>query len=394
MADSPDARAVAAGSHADPVRVPELDGFRGLAILLVLIWHYFVVPAHLPPRHILAPVLAALQLTWSGVDLFFVLSGFLIGGILLDNREATNLPRVFYTRRTCRIFPAYFAWVSLFLVAQAMNLARAVPWLFDLGPLQAWPYLLYVQNFSMASAGTLGANWLAVTWSLAIEEQFYVLLPLTIRLSPRRALPWALGVLVLLTPGVRLAVAALHPHGALAAYVLLPCRWDALFLGVFGAMLLRAPQQRGWLDAHPRLLATAFLVLLGGVGVLTARGSGIGSRTMTAVGYTWLAMFYLSLLWIVVGGPWQWVRDLLRHRALVLLGSLSYGIYLLHQGCRALLLFALRGQEVPVLAGFADFAVTALALAVTVAVAAASFRWFESPLIRLGHSARYVRPDH
>src|SRR5260221_3082871 len=92
-------------------RIPELDGIRGLAIGLVLLWHFYVVPIDAVPRSVLAYLQAAGRLTWSGVDLVFVLSGFLIGRILLDNREATNYFRVFYTRRFFRILSAYFLFV-------------------------------------------------------------------------------------------------------------------------------------------------------------------------------------------------------------------------------------------------------------------------------------------
>ena len=97
-------------------RIPELDGLRGIAIALILILHYFVVNIKADLGSTLAYFLACFRLTWSGVDLFFVLSGFLIGGILLDNRESTNYFRVFYVRRTCRIFPLYYVNLLLFFL--------------------------------------------------------------------------------------------------------------------------------------------------------------------------------------------------------------------------------------------------------------------------------------
>src|SRR6266446_4286628 len=90
------------------LRVPELDGLRGIAILLVIVWHYAVELFAREPGSTAAYGLAVLRLSWSGVDLFFVLSGFLIGGILIDNRGARNYFRVFYFRRVCRIVPLYY----------------------------------------------------------------------------------------------------------------------------------------------------------------------------------------------------------------------------------------------------------------------------------------------
>lgn len=97
-------------------RIPQLDGLRGIAILLILIWHYVVCQVSYFPNLFCVQVIQALNFTWSGVDLFFVLSGFLIGGILLDHRKADNYFQVFYIRRICRIFPLYFLWMAIFCV--------------------------------------------------------------------------------------------------------------------------------------------------------------------------------------------------------------------------------------------------------------------------------------
>src|ERR687884_397533 len=118
-------------------RIRELDGVRGIAILLVLVWHYLVCQVGAPP-----PLFRFLMATWSGVDLFFVLSGALLRG---------RLP-----------------------------IGTANGWLFD-DPLPLWSYATFTQNFLMSKWGTFGPNWLAPTWSLAIEEQFYLLLTIVIR---------------------------------------------------------------------------------------------------------------------------------------------------------------------------------------------------------------------
>src|SRR5688572_2235793 len=86
-------------------RIQQLDGLRGVAILLVLVWHYLPCQIATDSTGFLLVLRRLFSLTWSGVDLFFVLSGFLITGILLDNRGASNLFRAFYFRRVCRIFP-------------------------------------------------------------------------------------------------------------------------------------------------------------------------------------------------------------------------------------------------------------------------------------------------
>jgi peptidoglycan/LPS O-acetylase OafA/YrhL len=169
-------------------RIPELDGVRGMAILLVLIWHYAVVTLSVRPDSVMSYVLGGLSFSWSGVDLFFVLSGFLIGGILLDNREAKNYFRVFYMRRTCRIFPLYFIWFMIFcdlLLAEGILFSEErFRWLLA-NPLPLLSYLTFTQNIPMALQNVFGPNWMAVTWSLAIEEQCHSLFDIAILASFR-----------------------------------------------------------------------------------------------------------------------------------------------------------------------------------------------------------------
>lgn len=159
-------------------RIPQLDGVRGLAILLVLIWHYAVAPL-LPSAGDWAPLFkTVLGFTWSGVDLFFVLSGFLIGGILLDNRDATHYYKAFYARRICRIWPIYLVWLGVFLMGLVVvnTVAPQAPfaWQFQ-QPQPVWAYATLTQNLTMAASGTFGAPWLDVTWSLRQFSALYCL---------------------------------------------------------------------------------------------------------------------------------------------------------------------------------------------------------------------------
>jgi peptidoglycan/LPS O-acetylase OafA/YrhL len=120
-----------------------------------------------------------------GVDLFFVLSGYLITSILLHNRSAPRYFSAFYGRRAFRIFPIYAVMLAIFLVGRLSGVGRTF---FD-GALPWWSYALGLQNISMSIDQTYGAIWLAGTWSLAIEEQFYLLFPLIVLWLPPAALP-------------------------------------------------------------------------------------------------------------------------------------------------------------------------------------------------------------
>ncbi|MGA8087925.1 MAG: acyltransferase [Terracidiphilus sp.] len=180
-------------------RIPELDGVRGLAILLVVVFHYFVQSTQVTSRWINS-TLWPLHLMVSGVDLFFVLSGFLIGGILYDARFAKNYYSTFYGRRVYRIFPVYFLWLMLFLLGLHLIGPHNATYLHRLfnRDVPFWLYPLFLQNVFTAFRHQWGAEWISATWSLAVEEQFYLLLPFAIRVStPRGILRMAVGAILL-----------------------------------------------------------------------------------------------------------------------------------------------------------------------------------------------------
>ena len=155
-----------------PRRIPELDGLRGVAILLVLFCHYVSSVVNLPIHTFGSRLVILLNLTWSGVDLFFVLSGFLIGGILLEVRDSPRYFRTFYGRRVFRIVPIYALMLMFYWVSKAVaRSGPAIAWLFD-KPLPWIAYATFTQNIGMAWVHFFGAMPLAITWSLAVEEQF------------------------------------------------------------------------------------------------------------------------------------------------------------------------------------------------------------------------------
>jgi peptidoglycan/LPS O-acetylase OafA/YrhL len=227
-------------------RIPELDGLRGIAIGMVLVWHYFEAPTAAPPATLLSYALVFGRLSWSGVDLFFVLSGFLIGGILLDARTAKNYFQVFYIRRFFRIFPIYFALLLILPDLSTFGLwSHHGDFTWSLGSSTPWyAYWTFTQNFYMARAGNLGGFCLWMTWSLAVEEQFYLTLPLLLRVMPPR---WFIKCMLLgicTAPILRMTLRLIWPDNWTPGYVLMLCRADALLLGVLAAILIRDAQWR------------------------------------------------------------------------------------------------------------------------------------------------------
>jgi len=350
-------------------RLPELDGIRGLAILPVLFLHWIVQPIE-PLLRDLSPHLWALaKLAWCGVDLFFVLSGFLIAGILLDHSEAPNLFRAFYARRAARILPAYL----LLLLIVSLPLGQQPPHIRS-GEVPLSAYLIFLQNL-WTSAGARVALALTPCWSLAIEEQFYLCLPLLlVRVLRARFASFAVVMLVA-PPLIRCLCLA---SGQWSAWDFTPARLDAPFWGVLAAVAVRDARVGAFLQRRRTGLCW---VALGGLGVVAASSQLVllpaGQNLLLSFGITVMdAVFALALVAALLSPQW-WGASVARSRALGWAGRRSYFLYLFHQ----LVLYFVAIESFPL-----RLAVSAVILFL---LAAISWRWFESPILRLGGAVPY-----
>jgi len=373
--------------HGLPARIPALDGIRGLAICLVLAWHGFfqyTLPNHPQVTHIVALG----RLLWSGVDLFFVLSGFLIGGILLDAVSVQGYLTVFYIRRAYRILPLYaVVLLSVLPVTYWLRqLGASGPFLEARVPL--WYYPAFLQNFWMAKHGAFGSYTLGSTWSLAVEEQFYLTLPVIIRYVSRSLLWWIVCGMIAAAPLLRIFLNHSVTHGALAGYVLMPCRADALGWGILAALVVRTP---GVLELVVRLRSYMYGALGGaaaGLMVLLLSRFEPVSNEAFGLEYSLLAVFYFLFLMSVLIN--RKLEVALSVRPLRYMGTIAYGLYLLHR---------------PFIVGFHDIATwlypretgwlsllsSISGIGVAVAVAALSWEYLEKPLIKRGHRYGYSR---
>jgi peptidoglycan/LPS O-acetylase OafA/YrhL len=371
-------------------RIPELDGLRGIAISLVLVFHCITgVVAERWPNP-LAIAKHATQLGWSGVDLFFVLSGFLIGGILLSARESSNYFRVFYFRRVCRIFPAYFAYLLFtffcyryFLPAHSAVVSESflpvMPW---------YSYVTFTQNIWMASRVSLGGTVIAITWSLAVEEQFYLTLPAIIRWISPRVLPRLLLVGIVIAPLLRLALLiGLKSEAQGAVYTLLPCRMDALLIGVLLALLLRRASFREFIAGHVRWVWGGLSVLT--IGMIYFNYLGEANPFPTAsFGYTWIAIFYATILVLALTQSTSFLARFLRNRWLRGLGVIAYGTYLIHVVVFTIVMTLLRGHT-NIHWSFGDLATTLFSIALTIGIAQTSWLIYEKQFVRWGRKLNY-----
>jgi peptidoglycan/LPS O-acetylase OafA/YrhL len=253
---------------------------------------------------------------WMGVDLFFVLSGFLITGILLDATASENYFKNFYARRCLRIWPLYYSVLFLMFVAVPMLrpsegpiiFGRASPW---------WSYPLYLQNVLVTKPlSSKGA--LAVTWSLAIEEQFYLVWPLIVRYCSRLQLRRIALFIICVSPVLRLYLSTREVD----LYINVFCRLDGLMAGALLALAVRSNTfvptefvKRAWLG----LLVAVPLAFL---------SEAFGTRWMT---YSLSALASVSFIYLSLFSSQKWLQRGMTNRLLVYTGTISYGLYLLHK---------------------------------------------------------------
>jgi peptidoglycan/LPS O-acetylase OafA/YrhL len=283
-------------------RVPQLDGLRGIAVLLVFAYHAWRVP-----------------LCWSGVDLFFVLSGYLITGILLrlkEKRDAGGYARNFYVRRVRRIIPPYAGFI-LFLI-----LFVPVPW----RHVWYW-YAFFAGNFA-TTFGHVDLHALVPLWSLGVEEQFYLIWPWIVLACSRRSLRRvALGI-VIAAPILRaICTPLVHDHGFISA--LTPFRADLLAAGAWVAIM--STEDPAWIELHRRSSLYIFVGSIVGLMAFSTRHSfrqTANSLSFNTLGYSLIvALFSSALVHVLSLGTGPAYR-VLTSRPLRFMGMISYTFYL------------------------------------------------------------------
>ena len=310
-----------------PQHVPALDGLRGVAVGLVLLLHLFHWRS---PEHAVDRVIGVLTgFGWVGVDLFFVLSGYLITGILLSTREAPNYYRSFFARRALRIFPLHYAYLALVFLLLSPLAAPAS------GFVQAgedrWWWWTYVGNLLLSRTGDwdTGHRFVQHFWSLAVEEQFYLFWPFVVRLLPRRGLARLCVALLVLSPLARWLLWETTSHAAIAGFVGPIWRMDALAAGALLATV--ADPVSGLRPYRRRLLAAATVGAVAIVLVVRAsHGSSHETPLMQVVGFSAVWMMFAALLAEATGPRSAVVPRLLSAAPLRFLGRYSYGLYVLH----------------------------------------------------------------
>jgi peptidoglycan/LPS O-acetylase OafA/YrhL len=332
-------------------RKTQLDGLRGMAILMVFFYHAFHVP-----------------LLWFGVDLFFILSGYLITGILIRLKEQQGTTSAalmsFYSRRACRILPPFLLFL---LVATAV---------FHLHWLHVWYwYAFFDANFATAFH-KVGVWAFVPLWSLAVEEQFYFVWPILVLLSSVKTLKQVSVGIIIAAPVLRAICTPFVPQACI--FCLTPFRMDTLAWGA--AIAILEHEDPACVVSRHRLAAICAItagIILCTLSALHPFRLSANSISFNTLGYSLIGIVFAGTVYYALGSQEGFAHALLTLRPLRYMGQISYTFYLYHLGVLILI-----RQHV-----HSAILIPVLGFGITGAIAAVSWPFFESPILRLGRPA-------
>ncbi|MGX5172731.1 acyltransferase family protein [Aliikangiella sp. IMCC44653] len=308
-----------------------LDGLRALAISWVMFGHVSASLAYEPASAIEKGMTLLANMGWVGVQLFFVISGFLITKILLDNKGSPQQLKNFYIRRSLRIFPIYYITLAFFFIL--LPLFNAAPtWIQE--PIDhQWWFWTYMHNWIRPYMGDSGFGHL---WSLAIEEQYYLLWPLfVIWLSPKRLIQICL-LLVVSAPIFRYWFFYHYPEawggietGASAAYDFTVSRWDAIALGSLLGIISKQPKLIEPLNRYCVFALSAVLAIIAIQIVIFHHFISV-SAGVSLLNQTTAALAFFLVVIFVVDRQTSPLTKALEFAPIKLVGKYSYAMYLFH----------------------------------------------------------------
>jgi len=385
--------------------VPALDGIRGVAILFVMLFHYGTACGFGHDAWITRKIVGVFCNMWSGVDIFFTLSGFLITGILLRSKNKPGFFSRFYMRRTLRIFPLYYlSLIVIFLLLPLLHLpAVDRPEVQRVFNAQGWLWA-YAEDLAITFHNDDFFDpfplWVGHFWSLAVEEHFYLLWPVVVYLCSRRGVYFACFGLIALGPIVRFIMLA-HNMDVAAVYTFTFSRTDELAIGGLLALLAQD-------HSYARLSHWARWAAVGSATYLVISVAILRKPfywTYTAAlgfGFTMLAIGVAALIVFAVGGsPRSLARRVMEARWLRVFGKYSYGAYVLHTPLQPLWMtlfppraigdlarsYGLIASQLTGLLGFVT-----LGIGLSMLLALVTFHSFEQPFNRLKRFWAYRTP--
>lgn len=348
---------------------PALDGLRGLAILLVVVYHNF-------------GFINYFFFGWLGVDLFFVLSGFLITGILLGAVGKPHFLRNFYIRRALRIFPLYYASLIIFLFIIPHLSSRADFTYYIKNQIWLWTDF---QNWLYIFNPDYSTNILHHLWSLAVEEQFYIVWPFMILLikKPGRLIV-LLSVLLILIMSLRLII-WLYEIENLAYFNLYTfSRIDGICIGCILALLI---------NFYPGFLKKYFTIIILSLAGFNFLFYFLNQRFhytlpyLAVAGYTTFAIILALLVYESITGKNRIIQLIFTSSFMKFLGKISYGLYIIHWPAYILLSPAILAYLQKFIPGlYANYSVSIICILISVLLSWLSFKYFEKPFLDLKSS--------
>ncbi len=359
-------------------RIPQIDGLRGFALLMVLAYHMINNPIlFVYQPNVLQVVLRKFTyFTYGALDLFFVLSGYLIAKILIENKHSKSFFKVFYGRRLLRILPLFYLLLVIYLVLRSIGMNDPEGFLFG-NELPMWSYFAYVPNYMMAFSNSYGAKILTPTWSLGVDEQFYLVAPAIIFLFKKKWIPYFVIPLIIAAPIFRASTDLYYMK-------ILPfqMRMDSLFIGVLLAYLV-CEMDLIALTKKKVMLLTGCIILVGLAILLLTY-----TRTIGVLDHSLFNLFYVLIVLYIISVENSFLVKVLKQKWLRLFGFISYGVYLFHQVISGLLHAIILDQK-PRLNNLEDLGVMLIAFILSIGFGYLLHILIEKPLINFGHKFKY-----
>jgi len=355
--------------HKKGIHYPSLDGLRGVAIILVFIFHTMSYDQ-------------IFRLGWIGVDLFFVLSGFLITGILYDSKNQDGYYKNFIVRRALRIFPLYFFFILLILWVLPTLFPVVFRGMSYYQDHQAW-YWFYISNWLPMGTAANTSTMLDHLWSLSIEEQFYVCWPFFVMFFEGKMLIKICLFLICTAILVRYTGSPFLGNLKVFEYTSTLARIDSLLIGALISILYRLKPEILIKSAWPLLIISFFLILL-----IISREKTLDYARLIDT-YTLWDLFFGAILIFSVSQKNNWLKSILNFKFFKFFGKYSYGLYIYHLPIIIIIVdsfIRFRMLKLP----FMPLAASILCLFITIVIALLSYNLIEKPFLRL---KKYFEPS-
>ena len=350
---------------------PALDVLRGIAILFVFFYHNF-------------QFLQVFEFGWAGVDLFFVLSGFLITDILLSSSDNKNYFRNFYARRFLRIFPLYYVTLILFFALYPFLFSNEHKAAYQYYSQNQFWFWLHVENWLFVKKGFSTSPYLTHFWSLAIEEQFYLFWPLIIYfLKDLKKIKITIVALIVVALAIRVYMRCYYPANFANYYCNTLTRMDSILIGCLLSIHIKEGKKIS--GAVLKWLLAGCVAYFAG-GFLLGGSLNLKNPYFSTFGYTIVSVFFASLLYIFLHKDFSILRWLKGSFLLNYLGKISYGIYVFHIPVYLVLsslLMKILQKSYGMNSLQALFFIATVSLIVTLVASSLSFYYFEKPFMRL-----------